>query len=82
MKLSLSGVYTSATRLMLFSEIICRIYSFAVGIIILLFDKNCHILILTKKEPFISKDTSYFTLPYFIFFFTNAISFSNAIRRI
>ena len=29
----------------------------------LLFDKNCHILILTKKEVFFFKDTNYFTLP-------------------
>ncbi len=33
----------SATLLMLFSEIICRICSFATAIKILLFDKNCHI---------------------------------------
>ncbi len=31
--------------------------------IILFFDKNCHIWILTKKEPFFSKGTNYFTLP-------------------
>ncbi len=49
--------------LKLFSEIICRICSFATGIKILLFDKNLHILILTKKEPFLTKNTIYFTLP-------------------
>ena len=46
-----------------FSVIICRICSFAAGIIILLFDKICHILILAKKELFFTKDTNYFTLP-------------------
>ncbi len=51
------------TLLKLFSEIICRICSFATGIKTLLFDKNFHILILTKKEPFISKNTNLFTLP-------------------
>ena len=30
---------------------------------ILLFYKNCHILILTKKESFFTKNTNYFTLP-------------------
>ena len=43
LKLSFRSVYTSATLLMLFSEIICRICSFATAIKILLFDKNCHI---------------------------------------
>ena len=42
---------------MLFSEIICWICSLAIAIKILLFDKNCHIWILTKKEPFFSKKT-------------------------
>ena len=48
---------------MLFSEIICRICSFATAIKILLFDKNSHICILTKKEPFFTRNTNYFTLP-------------------
>lgn len=29
----------------------------------LLFDKNCHIRILTKKETFSSRNTNFFTLP-------------------
>ena len=41
--------HTSATFVKLFSVIICRICSFAIDIKILLFDKNCHIVILTKK---------------------------------
>ncbi len=40
-----------------------HICSFATAIKILLFVKNFHIIILTKKEPFITKDTNYFTLP-------------------
>ena len=37
------------------SAIICRICCFAADIKILFFDKNCHILILTKKEVFFPK---------------------------
>ena len=48
-------IYTSATLVMLFSEIICRICSLTTAIKILLFDKNCHIYILTKKEPIFPK---------------------------
>ena len=48
---------------MLFSEIICRICSFATAIKNTPFDKNCHIWILTKKELFFTKNTNYFTLP-------------------
>ncbi len=29
----------------------------------LLFDKNLHIIILTKKKLFFTRDTNYFTLP-------------------
>ncbi len=46
------------TLFKLFSEIICQICSFATGIKRLLFDKNLHILILTKKKPFIFKNTN------------------------
>jgi len=50
------------TLFQLFSEMICRIGSFAAGIKTLLFDKDLHILILTKKEPYIFKNTNLFTL--------------------
>ena len=48
-------------RRLLFCEIICRICPFAAYIKILLFSKNCHILILTKKELFFTKDTYYYS---------------------
>ena len=41
-----------ATLLKLLSKIICRIRSYVANLKNLLFDKNCHILILTKKEVF------------------------------
>lgn len=63
LKLSRSRAQTSVTLIKLFSQIICRICSFATGIKIFLFDKNLHILILTEKKPFISKNTNLFTLP-------------------
>ena len=53
-------VQTSAILLRLLSAIICRICSFTTGIKILFFDKNRHILILTKKEVFFSKDANFF----------------------
>ena len=34
-----------------------------------LFGKNCYIMILTKKEVFLSKDANYFTLPSVQFLF-------------
>ena len=47
-----AGCRYLATLLKLLSKIICRICSYVANLKNLLFDKNCHILILTKKEVF------------------------------